>query len=221
MSREAKIIIFGLILLFSFYLKWCDREDGDTKRFSETDSYNTLPKRKNVPKRKNIPRRNTNKNYNNSNQFKDCIDLNPPKNGYSPYDSYFGKGKYNYNADNTITVNTPIKSNIVFLLKDVYSGKTIRNEFIRKNSTFKLTNIPYGTYEFSYFSGQDWDDNIYVNNGKVKGGFTCKKSFSKSEKFSDRMDFPEGYYGGFELTLTQVAGGNLETENINEDEFFE
>ena len=47
------------------------------------------------------------------------------------------------------------------------------------------------------------------------------KVFSKSEKFSDRMDFPEGYYGGFELTLTQVTGGNLETENINEDEFFE
>ena len=35
------------------------------------------------------------------------------------------------------------------------------------------------------------------------------------------MDFQEGYYGVYELTLTQVAGGNLETENINEDEFFE
>ena len=52
--------------------------------------------------------------------LRDYIDLNPPKSGYSPYDSYFGKGKYNYKADNTITVNTPSKSNIVFLLKDVY-----------------------------------------------------------------------------------------------------
>ena len=152
--------------------------------------------------------------------LRDCIDINPPKNGYSPYESYFGKGKYNYKADNTIKVNTPKKSNIVFLLKDIHSGKTIRNEFIRKNSSFKLTNIPYGTYEFSYFSGQDWDENIYINNGKVKGGFNCKKSFSKSEEYSDRMDFQEGYYGRFTLTLTQVEGGNLRTEDIDEDEFF-
>ena len=45
MSREAKIIIFGLILLFSFYLKWCDRKDGDSKTLSKTESYNTLPNR--------------------------------------------------------------------------------------------------------------------------------------------------------------------------------
>jgi len=220
MSREAKIIIFGLILFFSFYLKWCDREEVEKSSFDPKTSWKKKPETK-KPKAYDYNDKTSTNKKDPLEILRDCIDLNPPKSGYSPYDSYFGKGKYNYKADNTITVNTPSKSNIVFLLKDVYSGKTIRNEFIRKNSTFKLTNIPYGTYEFSYFSGQDWDDNIYINNRKVKGGFTCKKSFSKSEEFSDRMDFPEGYYGGFELTLTQVVGGNLKTEDIDEDEFFE
>ena len=47
-------------------------------------THTTLYQREKMYQRENIPRRNTNKNYNNSNQFKDCIDLNPPKNGYSP-----------------------------------------------------------------------------------------------------------------------------------------
>ena len=150
-----------------------------------------------------------------------CIDSEgQPQNGYSPYDSYFGKGIYNNSTDNTLIINTPKSSNIVFLLKDIYSGNVIRNEYIRKNSRFSLTGIPYGTYEFSYFSGNAWSDDLNVNNGKIKGGFTCNKSFSKNENTDDRMDYPEGYYATNELTLTQVVNGNLETESINESEFF-
>ena len=150
-----------------------------------------------------------------------CVDSEgQPQNGYSPYDSYFGKGIYNNSTDNTLIINTPKSSNTVFLLKDIYSGKVIRNEYIRKNSRFSLTGIPYGTYEFSYFSGNAWSGDLNVNNGKIKGGFTCNKSFSKNENANDRMDYPEGYYGTNELTLTQVVNGNLETESINESEFF-
>ena len=83
-----------------------------------------------------------------------------------------------------------------------------------------MTNIPYGTYDFSYFSGKAWDSNILINNGKIKGGFTCSKSFSKSDDYKDRMEFEVGYYGSYELTLTAVIGGNLQTETIDEDEFF-
>ncbi len=150
-----------------------------------------------------------------------CVDSDDqPQNGYSPYDSYFGNGIYNNSTDNTLIINTPKSSNIVFLLKDIYSKKIIRNEYIRKNSKFSLTGIPYGTYEFSYFSGNAWRDDSNVNNGKIKGGFTCNKSFSKNENANDRMDYQEGYYGTNELTLTQVVNGNLETESINESEFF-
>ena len=146
--------------------------------------------------------------------------ISQPVNGFSPYDSYFGRGKYDYNALNTIIVHSPSTSNIVFLLKDVYSGKTIRNEYIRKNSTFNLTNIPYGTYTFSYFSGKNWSESKTLKNGRIKGGFTKNISFSKSDKVKDWMEFNEDYQGQYEITLTQVAAGNLETESTNEDDFF-
>ena len=143
-----------------------------------------------------------------------------PKSGYSPYDSYFGKGVYNNSADNYIKVTAPISYHIVFLLKDVYSKRTIRNEFIRKGSTFNLTGIPYGTYEFSYFSGDDWSDQQEMKNGEIKGGFTKNKSFSKSEQYKDRMEFRSDEYGGYEIELISTVSGNLSTQTSNEDESF-
>jgi hypothetical protein len=142
-----------------------------------------------------------------------------PVNGTSPYNSYFGSGIYN-DTQNSIIVNSPKNSDIVFLLKNAFSGKTIRNEFIRKNSTFELTEIPYGTYIFVYFSGTDWSYNESMKNGRIRGGFTKNKSFSKSEYSKDRMEFKTGYYGSYELTLTQVISGNLETQPADEDDFF-
>jgi|TARA_B110001450_G_scaffold162992_1_gene151915 hypothetical protein len=142
-----------------------------------------------------------------------------PVNGTSPYNSYFGSGIYD-DTQNSIIVNSPKNSDIVFLLKNAFSGKTIRNEFIRKNSTFELTEIPYGTYIFVYFSGTDWSYNESMKNGRIRGGFTKNKSFSKSEYSKDRMEFKTGYYGSYELTLTQVISGNLETQPADEDDFF-
>ena len=142
-----------------------------------------------------------------------------PVNGTSPYNSYFGSGIYD-DTQNSIIVNSPKNSDIVFLLKNAFSGKTIRNEFIRKNRTFELTEIPYGTYIFVYFSGTDWSYNESMKNGRIRGGFTKNKSFSKSEYSKDRMEFKTGYYGSYELTLTQVISGNLETQPADEDDFF-
>ena len=150
----------------------------------------------------------------------EAYSISLPKSGYSPYDSYFGKGVYNNSADNYIKVTAPISYHIVFLLKDVYSKRTIRNEFIRKGSTFDLTGIPYGTYEFSYFSGDDWSDQQEMKNGEIKGGFTMNKSFSKSQQYKDRMEFKSDQYGGYEIQLISTVSGNLSTQTSNEDEFF-
>jgi hypothetical protein len=143
-----------------------------------------------------------------------------PENGYSPYNSFFGKGIYNNKTDNTISVSSPSFSDIVFLLKDINTNRTIRNEYIRSGSTFSLTGIPYGTYTFTYFSGKNWSNDVSLKNGQIKGGFTKSKSFSKSEKIKDRMTFEEGYYGTYTIKLTQEVNGNLETQSSNEDEFF-
>ena len=142
------------------------------------------------------------------------------KNGYSPYDAHFGKGRYDSDADNTVVVHAPEDNDIVFLLKDVTTGQTIRNEFIRKGSTFSLTSIPYGLYEFSYFAGRNWSQAVRLDGGRIEGGFTRDKSFSISDKIADRMNFRRGYYGSYEITLSSVFNGNLETEPIDEASFF-
>ena len=144
-----------------------------------------------------------------------------PENGYSPYNSFFGKGIYNNKTDNTISVSSPSFSDIVFLLKDINTNRTIRNEYIRSGSTFNLTGIPYGTYTFTYFSGKNWSNDVLLKNGQIKGGFTKSTSFSKSEKIKDRMTFEEGYYGTYTIKLTQELNGNLETQSSNEDEFLD
>jgi len=225
MSKEAKVIIFTIVILFSFYLKWCDKKYN----LHDDEEIN------------NVHSTEDDKNKTNASDFNEesnkiktpispkvgeldypgriCNDQYVPDNGHSPYDSYYGNGKYDYDKENTIIVNTPTESHIVFLLKNVYSKKTIRNEFIRKNSSFSLTEIPSGTYEFSYFSGLDWDPDALLKNGEIKGGFTCRISFSKSDEYKDRMEFPDGY--STTLTLNEVVNGNLKTEEINENEFFE
>lgn len=238
MKKRNKIIVLGLVLFVSIYLKY-DRQQDDKQNLKsgehEFNHVNTkeLDKLLEIQGQNNSidefdedvkPRKLIQETYEN-NSYESIKDkpnykISQPVNGFSPYDSYFGRGKYDYNALNTIIVHTPSTSNIVFLLKDVYSGKTIRNEYIRKNSTFNLTNIPYGTYTFSYFSGKNWSESKTLKNGRIKGGFTKNISFSKSDKVKDWMEFNEGYQGQYEITLTQVVGGNLETESTNEDDFF-
>ena len=70
---------------------------------------------------------------NDSNQFDlDSPDYTTvPKSGYSPYDRYFGKGVYN-STDNSVVVKASNSTHVVFILIDTYTGKRIRNEFIRK-----------------------------------------------------------------------------------------
>ena len=215
MSREVKLIVFGLILVFAFYNKYNSQEELTD---SSPVKSSTNVKGSNSSGNNSIPKNTPNKS-DDWEQYR-VYDTYTPVNGYSPYDSYFGKGVYNNSADNTINVKTPLNSDIVFLLVDVNSKKIIRNEFIRAGSTFDLTGIPYGTYSFKYFSGNNWSDDYLVNNGQYKGGFTKNGSFSKSDKWSDNMTFERGYYGSYALTLTEVVGGNLETESTTEDDFF-
>jgi hypothetical protein len=231
MSRKAKIIIFSLMLLISFIVKIRDGASFYIFNFDDEEEQNVSESSQSPRSSDNSSNikeieatndgvDNPKKNEERKNGEKSSLSISLPKSGYSPYNSYFGKGVYNNSADNYIKVTAPISDHIVFLLKDVYSKRTIRNEFIRKGSTFDLTGIPYGTYEFSYFSGDDWSNQQEMKNGEIKGGFTKNKSFSKSEKYKDRMEFKSSQYGGYEIKLISTVSGNLSTQTSNEDEFF-
>ena len=145
--------------------------------------------------------------------------LKIPSTGSSPYDSYFGSGIFNDN-DNYVEVTAPEKTHVVFILINTITNKRVRNVFIRKGETYKLNQIPYGIYDYMYFTGRNWSNELTINNGKVNGAFKDYPSFNKNKFKSDQMEFEEGYYGGYQIKLIQTIGGNLETQTTTESNFF-
>ena len=220
MSRNAKILIFSLILIFSIYNK--NVNGGLFDNFKDNSTSNTSTK---TPKKNSSTKAKKNKPslpiLNQSNQFDiDSPDYTTiPKSGHSPYDAYFGKGIY-HETDNSIVITAPDKTHVVFVVVDSYSKRRIRNEFIRKGETFSMTKIPYGTYDYMYFTGRNWSNSVLINNGSVRGGFKDYKSFNKNDYNEDQMEFKRGYYGSYTIRLTQTIGGNLETKSTSESDFF-
>ena len=223
MSRDAKIIIFSLILIFSIYNK-----NVNGGFFDSTNDKTTTKTSKSRPKSTS-----SESNYQNPERKKPAssppktkeFDIDSPdyttipKSGHSPYDAYFGKGIYN-DTDNSIVVTAPAKTHVVFVVIDTYTKRRIRNEFIRKGETFTMTKIPYGTYDYMYFTGRNWSKNVLINNGTVRGGFKDYQSFNKNEDNKDQMEFERGYYGSYTIRLKQTIGGNLETKPTSEADFF-
>lgn len=143
-------------------------------------------------------------------------------NGTSPYDHYFGKGIYNHSHNNFIEFKNGNSYDAIVCVVNVHTGRTIRNEYIRANSTFKMTNVPNGTYTIKAFYGNDWNPNKTLMNGAIKGGFDTNFHFSKSDGFNNQMYLEDdGYnYSTYTVTLYTVANGNMSQETINESEFF-
>lgn len=218
MSRKAKIIIFGLILIYSIYSH--HNKSSIIDQILETRDLRGEESRE----RK---KSSTNQKETDSQTIKSDSEFNLndddylaiPKTGSSPYDNYFGKGVYT-ETNNYIEVTAPKNTHVVFILIDSNTNRRIRNEFIRKGETFKLTKVPYGTYDYMYFTGRNWSNNLTINNGKVKGAFKDYPSFNRNKYESDQMEFKRGYYGGYEIILVQSIGGNLKTQSISENNFF-
>ncbi|MDA8571060.1 hypothetical protein N9K91_04050 [Schleiferiaceae bacterium] len=154
-------------------------------------------------------------NNNTDESLEECL-VSYPSNGYSPYDDIYGSGIY-HQTENIIEVTSPTSRDIVFLLKDVYTGKIIRNEFIRSNSQFSLTKVPFGKYKFYYTYGTEWCVDQSFKSYDGAGNFSKDYAISKSEDLVD-FEFEHGYYGTYTLKLQMALNGNLETESASEDE---
>lgn len=144
------------------------------------------------------------------------------KTGDSPYNHYFGKGVYNKNYENRVKIHNGQGTDVVVCLTQYYSPyRTIRNEYIRAGESFEMTSIPNGTYYLKSFFGNDWNpDTLFM--GKVRGFFETRAGFSKSDNYSDLLKIEQTnyQYSIYEITLYPVAGGNMESESINANEFF-
>jgi len=141
---------------------------------------------------------------------------NQLKDGASPLDGCFGKGIYSGNA--TLTIDNGGSSDAIVCLYSVDKGRTIRNEYVRKNSSFTMSNIAQGTYKIRVFYGNDWNPNL-TNSCGTKGNFESEVHFSEFDGTEYFEDSERGYTTAT-ITLYTVAGGNASTSSIDQSTFF-
>lgn len=214
MSRNAKLIIYGVILLFSIVLK-IKNNNEESKSYSDSQDKvvnRTTPKPIQPKKPNNVI--NNDKPYTKLDKL-DITFYPTPENGHSPYDDYFGKGIYNNSTGNKFTIKNSNSTDAVVLLVNAYSGRKVRNEFIRKGSTFSMTGVPNGTYYLEWASGNNWSP--YKKVGNLTGGFQSKSSFTKTRDRADWMAVSG--YQEWTVTLYAVEGGDVESERLTENEF--
>ena len=223
MSRNAKIIIFSLVLVFSIYQKQSlsdenNFEENNNEIVSTPNSLNNLIE--SVDKKDDDIIKPLDNDIPEIQLIDPDLDIKTyhptPSNGFSPYDEYFGKGVYNNSSGNEFVIKNSNNTHAVVLLVNAYSGKKIRNEFVRKGTNFSMTGVPNGTYYLEWFSGDDWSPNYKI--GNYLGGFQTDASFTKTRDASDWMAVSG--YQQWTVTLYSVVGGDVESESINADEFF-
>jgi hypothetical protein len=192
MSRKAIIAISAIVLIYSIYI---NNQDGETPDWNFLDSSSEVEEEKEaLPVFDNFPQ---------------------PENGFSPYNDYFGRGVYNNDTGNEFIIKNSNSTDAVVLLVNAYSDKKVRNEYIRKGSTFSMSGVPNGTYYLQWSSGNNWSPNKTV--GNLTGGFQEDISFAKTENRNDWMAV-EGYQQ-WTVTLYSVTDGDVETDNISASEF--
>jgi len=157
-------------------------------------------------------------------RVKDSIAALPPgkykgnqlKNGQSPLDVCFGKGIYGGNAK--LNVKNGVNSDAIICLYSIEKNKTIRNEYVKKNTNFTLSGIRRGYYKIRVFYGNDWNPELENSCGK-KGNFESDISISEF----DNMEYFEDNgleYSNNTVTLYAVIGGNAHTSPLDKTRFF-
>jgi hypothetical protein len=141
---------------------------------------------------------------------------NQLKDGASPLDGCFGKGVYSGNA--TLTIDNGGSSDAIVCLYSIDKGRTIRNEYVRKNSSFTMSNIAQGTYKIRVFYGNDWNPTL-TNSCGTKGNFESDVHFSEFDGTEYFEDSDRGYTMAT-VTLYTVAGGNASSSSIDQSTFF-
>jgi len=107
------------------------------------------------------------------------------------------------------TVETSYGSNYVVKLKDYYTKEAVMTIFVKGGDTIK-TDVPIGTYEVTYASGDKWYGYNYLF-GPETGYSKANSSFS--------FNFNGYSYSGYTITLYRVSNGNLRTQGINSSQF--
>ena len=141
---------------------------------------------------------------------------NQLENGASPFNDCFGSGYYNGNA--TLTIKNGGGSDAIVCLYSISKGRTIRNEYVRKDSNFIMSNIAQGYYKIRVFYGNDWNPELESNCGAT-GNFESDLSFSEFDNEEFFEDSSRGYTNAT-ITLYAVENGNASSSSIDQSSFF-
>ena len=136
--------------------------------------------------------------------------------GASPLTGCFGKGIYSGNA--TLTIKNGGNSDAIICLYSIADDRTIRNEYVQKNSSFTMSNISQGEYKIRVFYGNDWNPEL-ENSCGTKGNFESDVNFSEFDGTEYFEDSERGYTNAT-ITLYTVANGNTSSSSIDQSQFF-
>ncbi|GAB2996807.1 hypothetical protein GCM10027284_13060 [Cyclobacterium sediminis] len=125
--------------------------------------------------------------------------------------------------DNYLEVHVGGGTDVVIKVMNLSTERCIRYVFINSGSTYKIRNMPEGTFYLKIAYGKDWFSK--VENGQCVGKFLRNPMY---EKGADIMDFnlqqtSDGYsIPSFQLKLDVISTNNMNTFNsqdISETEF--
>lgn len=155
-----------------------------------------------------------------SNTAKEVRNITRPETGSSPWSDEFGFGVYKNASRNKIIVSAPEATDILFLLKRPNSGTVIRHEYIRANEVLTLVEIPNGKLAYQYVYGKNWSESKRSTQNGPVGFFTEAIGFVRPAD-DDMLTFPTDFEKTYSLEFQSILNGNLETVEINSDEFFD
>lgn len=144
--------------------------------------------------------------------------------GDAPYKSFFGKGIYDHKSLSELKIINYSSYDAVVLLEHSIKG-IIRNVYVKKDFTYTMKNIPEGICIIRIMHGNSWNNDKDNGPNFPKGGFMKNVSFEKT-KWDDPFNFKfkedsEGIsYPTYSITLHKVRNGNLQTERIDEESFW-
>ena len=154
-------------------------------------------------------------------------DFNQLQNGDSPYDNFFGEGKYDRRSFNMIRFINGEQSDAIIFLAKKQNDEVIRNEYIQAGTTHVMEHIPEGKYYMRMLTGVDWNPLKPANEGKVLGGFNRyygSKIFDNSDNIFNMVQKDQGNYveySVYEITLFPIADGNMGATDVNHTQIFD
>lgn len=136
--------------------------------------------------------------------------------GESPLAGCFGEGIYTGKAK--LTIKNGGNSDAIICLYSISEDRTIRNEYVQKNSNFTMSSIAQGEYKIRVFYGNDWNPDL-ENSCGTKGNFESDLNFSEFDGTEYFEDSERGFTDAT-ITLYTVSGGNASSSAIDQSQFF-